>query len=172
LDALSANKTVSGSGSLLQPPTILLEIPSSGISKCLSPIRELPTPLATPSPSPALTPIMPRSAPYLRSKDDQINIVDSVDGESVQLPCITITNSEDEEEQEEDEVVTIEVMDKVSKCELYPTASAAPDENGETKAMHSIQFTMNVSFTFHVIQNVFLISLYDRTVMIHEIMVI
>lgn len=42
---------------LLHPPIILLEIPRDGnISKCLSPIRELPTPM----PSPALTPIMAR----------------------------------------------------------------------------------------------------------------
>ncbi|XP_050099213.1 uncharacterized protein LOC126579711 [Anopheles aquasalis] len=41
----------------VQLPTILLEIPSNGINnKCLSPIREMPTPI----PSPALTPIMPR----------------------------------------------------------------------------------------------------------------
>lgn len=102
--------------------------------------------------------------------------MDSVAGESVQLPCITITNSDDEEEQEEDEVVAIEVTDKVSKCESYPTASAAPDESEETKAIHTIQlslpFTMNVSLTFYIFQNVFLIPLYDTTVMMHEIMVI
>lgn len=63
LDALNAHKNASSSSStsslntnLLHPPTILLEIPSNGINKCLSPIRELPTPI----PSPALTPIMPR----------------------------------------------------------------------------------------------------------------
>ncbi|XP_075225285.1 uncharacterized protein LOC142326585 [Lycorma delicatula] len=54
LDPLSAQKTASNSSSsnLLHPPTILLEVPN----KCLSPIREVPTP----SPSPALSPIMPR----------------------------------------------------------------------------------------------------------------
>lgn len=64
LDVLNAHKstsssssTTSSTGNLLHPPTILLEIPSSGINnKCLSPIREMPTPI----PSPALTPIMPR----------------------------------------------------------------------------------------------------------------
>ncbi|XP_055685615.1 uncharacterized protein LOC129791455 isoform X2 [Lutzomyia longipalpis] len=58
LDPLSAHKNVPSSN-LLHPPSILLEIPSGGngaINKCLSPIRELPTPM----PSPALTPIMPR----------------------------------------------------------------------------------------------------------------
>jgi hypothetical protein len=102
---------------------------------------------------------MPRSAPpYLRSRDDQINIVDFAAAEPVQLPCITITNSDDEEDKgEEDEVVVIEVTDKVSKCESYPVTSAAPDESEDTKAIHTIQlplpFTMNVSLTVHVFQN-------------------
>lgn len=54
----SASSCSSSAGSAqLHPPTILLEIPSNGINnKCLSPIREMPTPI----PSPALTPIMPR----------------------------------------------------------------------------------------------------------------
>lgn len=64
IDSFSAHKTsslssINSSGSnnsnLLNPPSILLEIPSN-INKCLSPIRELPTPI----PSPALTPNMPR----------------------------------------------------------------------------------------------------------------
>ncbi|XP_058063429.1 uncharacterized protein LOC131213412 [Anopheles bellator] len=72
LDALSAHKSAGVAGgssgvpaaaaaaaAQLHPPSILLEIPSNGINnKCLSPIREMPTPI----PSPALTPIMPR--PY------------------------------------------------------------------------------------------------------------
>ncbi|ETN63746.1 hypothetical protein AND_004532 [Anopheles darlingi] len=54
----SGNSSGSCCGSAgMQLPTILLEIPSNGINnKCLSPIREMPTPI----PSPALTPIMPR----------------------------------------------------------------------------------------------------------------
>ncbi|XP_065085313.1 uncharacterized protein LOC135707424 isoform X2 [Ochlerotatus camptorhynchus] len=61
LDALSAHKTTPSTttttSTQMHPPTILLEIPSNGINnKCLSPIREMPTPI----PSPALTPIMPR----------------------------------------------------------------------------------------------------------------
>ncbi|KAL1128858.1 hypothetical protein AAG570_013392 [Ranatra chinensis] len=50
VDRLSAQKNCGNN--FLQPPTILLEV----ANKCLSPIRELPTP----SPSPALTPLMPR----------------------------------------------------------------------------------------------------------------
>lgn len=42
------------SPNVLRPPTILLEAPGI-INKCLSPIRELPTPM----PSPAITPILP-----------------------------------------------------------------------------------------------------------------
>lgn len=76
MDALTAQKTASGlSGSnLLQPPSILLEIPSGGINNLLSPIRELPTPM----PSPALTPIMPRAGhtqvrtPVVESSDEDV----------------------------------------------------------------------------------------------------
>lgn len=54
LDPLSAQKNaaISLGSNLLHPPSILLEVPN----KCLSPITEVPTP----SPSPAVTPIMPR----------------------------------------------------------------------------------------------------------------
>lgn len=164
LDALSAHKTVGGGSNLLQPPTILLEMPSSGISKCLSPIREVPTPLATPSPSPALTPIMPRSVPpYLRHRDDQIISVKAdalASDHDLQLPCITITNSDDEdEEKEEEETIAAEVTDEVSKCELYTTASSAPDEHEETKAFQALQlqlpFRMKVGLAFHVFQKRF-----------------
>lgn len=69
LDALSAHKT-NAAPSHLHPPTILLEIPSgnSAINKCLSPIRELPSPM----PSPALTPIMPRPRQRSRSPSPQL----------------------------------------------------------------------------------------------------
>ncbi|XP_031632855.1 uncharacterized protein LOC116346788 isoform X2 [Contarinia nasturtii] len=58
LDPLNAHKstTNNANNNSLNPPTILLEVPSSNTNKCLSPIRELPTPI----PSPALTPIMSR----------------------------------------------------------------------------------------------------------------
>lgn len=55
MDNVAAQKAGAGSTNLLCPPTILLELPNN-INKCLSPIRELPTPM----PSPAITPIMPR----------------------------------------------------------------------------------------------------------------
>lgn len=58
LDPLNAHKSTTSNttANSLNPPTILLEVPSSNTNKCLSPIRELPTPI----PSPALTPIMSR----------------------------------------------------------------------------------------------------------------
>lgn len=58
LDPLNAHKSTASNtnSNTLNPPTILLEVPSSNTNKCLSPIRELPTPI----PSPALTPIMSR----------------------------------------------------------------------------------------------------------------
>ncbi|XP_069700777.1 uncharacterized protein [Periplaneta americana] len=145
LDALSAHKTAIGGSNLLQPPTILLEIPSGGIGKCLSPIREVPTPLATPSPSPALTPIMPRSAPpYLRSRDEQISILEP--GElDMQLPCITITNSDDEEDSEE-KAVEVEVTDEVAKSESNPTTSPAPDKQEEVLSIQiPLSFKMKAS---------------------------
>lgn len=65
LDAINAHKS-STTQSHLHPPTILLEIPGN-INKCLSPIREMPTPM----PSPALTPIMPR--PQRITKSSQVH---------------------------------------------------------------------------------------------------
>lgn len=61
LDLLNTQKSNSNQSGYLNPPTILLEIPSS-INKCLSPIRELPTPM----PSPALTPVMSRPQRFSR----------------------------------------------------------------------------------------------------------
>jgi hypothetical protein len=66
LDTISAHKTAPSVQNLLHPPTILLEIPGN-INKCLSPIRELPTPM----PSPALTPVMPR--PLRIAKSQQVH---------------------------------------------------------------------------------------------------
>lgn len=63
---LDAHSKTTSSQNMLHPPTILLEVPGN-INKCLSPIRELPTP----SPSPALTPIMPR--PKRLQKSSQIH---------------------------------------------------------------------------------------------------
>ncbi|XP_065162399.1 uncharacterized protein [Atheta coriaria] len=60
IDAMSAHKSSTSGSNFLHPPTILLELPST-INKCLSPIRELPTPLPSPMPSPAVTPMMRRS---------------------------------------------------------------------------------------------------------------
>lgn len=75
VDAISAHKT-SPAQSLLHPPTILLEIPGN-INKCLSPIKELPTPM----PSPALTPVMPRQqrkAPHDVTYSDDENVITDI----------------------------------------------------------------------------------------------
>lgn len=90
LDPLSAHKN-SGSSNLLHPPTILLEIPST-INKCLSPIRELPTPLPSPMPTPAMTPIMRRSVVSSSAEDM------SDDKISIELPNISVSLSEDLDE--------------------------------------------------------------------------
>lgn len=88
LDQFSAHKSPSGGGNFLHPPTILLEIPST-INKCLSPIREMPTPL----PSPALTPIMRRSVVVTKDAD----LTD--DSISVELPQMSIICSDASEEE-------------------------------------------------------------------------
>ncbi|KAL3285248.1 hypothetical protein HHI36_019358 [Cryptolaemus montrouzieri] len=90
LDTLSAHKSPSSGSNLLHPPTILLEIPST-INKCLSPIRELPTPL----PSPALTPIMRRSAAIHSMPDDNELSDDRI---SIELPNISISCSDLDED--------------------------------------------------------------------------
>lgn len=101
LDPLSAHRS-SGSGTnLLHPPTILLEIPST-INKCLSPIRELPTPLPSPMPSPAITPIMRRSqSPIARRAQMSASSLDDLDNSddkiSVEIPNISMSNSDDED---------------------------------------------------------------------------
>lgn len=69
----------------LQPPSIHLEIPQV-VNKCLSPIREVPTPLS----SPALTPILPRtgheSKPKIESsEDDKPEEGDDTDDGSTEL---------------------------------------------------------------------------------------
>lgn len=87
LDPLSAHKN-SGSSNFLHPPTILLEIPST-INKCLSPIRELPTPLPSPMPTPAMTPILRRSVVSSSAEDM------SEDKISIELPNISVSLSED-----------------------------------------------------------------------------
>ncbi|KAF7275274.1 hypothetical protein GWI33_012018, partial [Rhynchophorus ferrugineus] len=98
LDPLGVHRQPSGAGNLLHPPSILLEIPST-ISKCLSPIRELPTPL----PSPALTPVMRRSqSPVARRAAAASALDNSGSGDeriSVEIPNVSISTSEDEDAQ-------------------------------------------------------------------------
>lgn len=62
MDALTAQRA--SHGNLLQPPSIHLELPSGGVNKCLSPIREVPTPMS----SPALTPILSRTGHESKAK--------------------------------------------------------------------------------------------------------
>lgn len=93
LDPFSAHKTPGGGGNFLHPPTILLEIPST-INKCLSPIREMPTPLPSPMPSPALTPVMKRNP--VTSAAREADFTD--DSISVKLPQMSIICSDPEEE--------------------------------------------------------------------------
>ncbi|XP_031348289.1 uncharacterized protein LOC116174493 [Photinus pyralis] len=92
LDMLSAHKSTSSGSNLLHPPTILLEIPST-INKCLSPIRELPTPLPSPMPSPAFTPIMHRST--ASSSINDISVDTSDDRISIEIPNISISDDDE-----------------------------------------------------------------------------
>ncbi|XP_072375312.1 uncharacterized protein [Diabrotica undecimpunctata] len=94
LDPLSAHKSSNSGSNLLHPPTILLEIPST-INKCLSPIRELPTPLPSPMPSPALTPILTRRSNASSSMDDAELSDDRI---SVEIPNISISTDFDDDE--------------------------------------------------------------------------
>lgn len=85
LDAISAHK--SQPQNHLHPPTILLEIPGN-INKCLSPIRELPTPM----PSPALTPVMPRPHRIFKSQqvhDETISVTYSDEDDKNVITVIT-----------------------------------------------------------------------------------
>lgn len=92
LDMISGHKSSSNGSNLLHPPTILLEIPST-INKCLSPIREMPTPLPSPMPSPAPTPLMHRST--ASSSVNDISIDTSDDRISIEIPNISISDDED-----------------------------------------------------------------------------
>ncbi|XP_050299041.1 uncharacterized protein LOC126737949 isoform X2 [Anthonomus grandis grandis] len=103
LDPISAHRSASSGTNLLHPPTILLEIPST-INKCLSPIREMPTPLPSPMPSPAITPIMRRApSPISRLSAGQISassldeLENSDDKISIEIPNISVSASDDDE---------------------------------------------------------------------------
>ncbi|XP_071057498.1 uncharacterized protein [Onthophagus taurus] len=91
LDALSAHKSSPGSSNFLHPPTILLEIPSA-INKCLSPIREMPTPLPSPMPSQAATPV-----PLRRTNFADNNATDSDDRISIEIPNISISDGDEDD---------------------------------------------------------------------------
>lgn len=96
LDALSAHKCNDGGSNFLHPPTILLEVPTTSINKCLSPIREMPTPLPTPLPSPCLTPVLQRSTASSSAEDLGMDLSD--DRISVELPCMSTGYSDDDDD--------------------------------------------------------------------------
>lgn len=124
LDPLNAHKSSSGGSNFLHPPTILLEIPST-INKCLSPIRELPTPLPSPIPSPALTPIMRRSAASSsveENSDDRI----SIEIPNISINCSDLDDDDDDvhcpdiaiDPQAEDGLI-LEEAAAMQHCALY-----------------------------------------------------
>lgn len=100
LDALSAHKSNDSGSNFLHPPTILLEVPSS-ISKCLSPIREMPTPLPSPLPTPRMSP-QPRSPVLQRSNAsssaEDLGLDFSDDRISIELPCISFGFSDGDDD--------------------------------------------------------------------------
>lgn len=98
LDVLSAHKSHDAGSNFLHAPTILLEVPTIN-NKCLSPIREMPTPLptpiASPFPSPAMTPILQRSNASSSAEDLGMDFSD--DRISVELPCMSAGYSDDDD---------------------------------------------------------------------------
>lgn len=115
LDALSAHKSSDSGSNFLHPPTILLEVPSS-INKCLSPIREMPTPLPSPlpspRPSPAPTPLLQRSNASSSAEDLGLDFSD--DRISIELPCISIGFSDGDDDEmfsKQDIIIDIQAED-------------------------------------------------------------
>ncbi|XP_059470868.1 uncharacterized protein LOC132193927 isoform X2 [Neocloeon triangulifer] len=62
------------SSSLQHPPTILLEIPTIEYGKCLSPIKEMPTPIPSPAPTPLLAPRRNNSKERVDDEDEALRI--------------------------------------------------------------------------------------------------
>lgn len=133
LDALTAHKANVSGSNLLHPPTILLEIPSS-INKCLSPIRELPTPL----PSPALTPIMPRSSTSNADYDD-LGLDMSDDHISMEIPCIH-SQTEDEEDENSNQDVSIVPRDGANSGALDLSSTGSSPSNLRLKVCFIFSF--------------------------------
>lgn len=113
LDALSAHRETN----LLHPPTILLEVPCVGSAgKCLSPIREMPTPLPSPLPSPrptpAPTPLLTRSNASSSAEDLGLDFSD--DRISIELPCMSVSYSDGDDDEmfsKQDIVIDIHAED-------------------------------------------------------------
>lgn len=116
LDANSSQRSVSSN--LLQPPTILLEIPSQ-INKCLSPIHEMPTPM----PSPAPTPMRQRSPPSYSSDDDVR--MDSDDHISIDIPGMSLSMSDGDEDLSQDIALDMQAEDGLLQEEAAAMTIAA-----------------------------------------------
>lgn len=135
VDPFTAQKASAGGGNFLHPPTILLEIPST-ISKCLSPIREMPTPLPSPLPSPALTPIMRRSTIAYTVKD-----TDSQDDRlSVDSPKLSITCRDPEDTEHGDLAVDPQGEDGL----ILEEAAVMRKSSGKLKNDVSIYLPTNI----------------------------
>ncbi|KAG5683953.1 hypothetical protein PVAND_013208 [Polypedilum vanderplanki] len=129
LDAISAHKT-SPVQNLLHPPTILLEIPGN-INKCLSPIRELPTPM----PSPALTPIMPRPHRIVKSQP-------VVHDETI---SVTFSDEDDKNQQQHKPHILVDLSTELNRRDdsdnedsaTTPTNTLSSSENSHSSVRHS-----------------------------------
>lgn len=156
LDPLSAHKSTSSGSNFLHPPTILLEIPST-ISKCLSPIREMPTPLPSPMPSPALTPVMRRS--HLSDTADDVD--NSDDRISIELPNISITDDEDEDDMHSVQDIAIDLQ---AEDGLLLEEVVALQQPGSPSAMFKIKVRSHIicrSCSYYLLSS-FYISSQDR----------
>ncbi|CAB3373926.1 Hypothetical predicted protein [Cloeon dipterum] len=79
------------SSSLQHPPTILLEIPTIEYGKCLSPIKEVPTPIPSPAPTPLLAPR--RNNSKERVDEDEALRIEVLNPSPVSSPSSTTSKS-------------------------------------------------------------------------------
>lgn len=127
MDALTAQKSSSGNN-LLQPPTILLEVPSGGINKCLSPIHEVPTPIA----SPALTPIMPRNEVKIKVDTSDEDKSDGSEGSSSEILIEVHQEDVDREEKEKIRPPMLTITDEASALVIPVLMIQEPSPTSKT----------------------------------------